>query len=74
METCRAKHAPQDPTQTPILQYGFGPCSTITSFKYSQQNMQEGLTEYIATVEQPLTFPEDERLINFLERYVEPST
>ena len=36
--------------------------------------MQEGLTEYIATVEQPLTFLEDERLINFLERYVEPST
>ena len=65
------KHAPQDPTQTQLSKYGSGP-SGITSFRYSQQNMREGLAWYIATVEQPLTFAEDERLINFLQRYVQP--
>ncbi|XP_024035665.1 pentatricopeptide repeat-containing protein At4g14820-like [Citrus clementina] len=66
METCLTKHGPQDPTQTQLSRYGSG-SSGITSFRYSQQNMREGLAWYIATVEQPLTFAEDERLINFLQ-------
>ena len=65
METCQTKHAPQDPTQTQLSQYGSEP-SGITSFRYSQQNMREGFARYIAAAEQPLTFLEDERLINFL--------
>ncbi|GAY53194.1 hypothetical protein CUMW_147530 [Citrus unshiu] len=71
METCQTKHAPQDLTQTQLSQYGSGP-SGITSFIYSQQTMREGLARYIAAAEQPLTFSEDERLINFLQRYVQP--
>ncbi|KAH9650480.1 hypothetical protein KPL70_026399 [Citrus sinensis] len=68
METCQTKHEPQDPTQTQLSQYG-SRSSGITSFRYSQQHMREGLARYIAAAEQPLTFSEDERLINFLQRY-----
>ncbi|GAY57751.1 hypothetical protein CUMW_181840 [Citrus unshiu] len=71
METCQTKHTPQDPTQTQLSQYGSGP-SGITSFRYSQQNMREGLARYIVAAEQPLTFSEDGHLINFLQRYVQP--
>ena len=55
--------------KTQLSRYGFG-SSGITSFKYSQQNMREGLARYIVATEQPLTFAEDERLINFLQKYV----
>ena len=72
IETCQTKHSPQYPRQTQISQYGSRPSDTIVSFKYSQQNMQEGLARYIAVAEQPLTFAEDEHLINILQRFVQP--
>ncbi|XP_026400414.1 zinc finger BED domain-containing protein DAYSLEEPER-like [Papaver somniferum] len=46
--------------------------SSISSFKYSQKSMREGLAIYVAGAEQPFTFAADARLERWIKNYVQP--
>ena len=68
VEQCTKKHGALDPTQSQLNPSEIGSNSSqLTTFIYDQKPVRNGFTSMVASMNLPMTFSEDPKLINFIQ-------
>ena len=73
-EQCTKKHGALDPTQSQLNPSEIGSNSSqLTTFIYDQKAVRNGFANMVASMNLPMTFAEDPKFVNFIQKFVQPA-
>ena len=73
-EQCTKKYGALDPTQSQLNPSEIESSSSqLATFIYDQKVLRNGFASMIASMNLPMTFADDPKFVNFIQKFVQPS-